>query len=305
MSWKTDDMSLEDLVRSRMNHVKRSGDDHLMAACPVHKGGQEKTPSFHIHIPTGSFGCFSCGAKGNFKELKFLMGVSDDSVVLKPYTPRGQKAETNDKINPAVLACYRKCPVKLIEEGFEESVLQEHEVGYDGLYNRITFPIRTPEGRLVAISGRSADGSEPRYKVYTHVMLRDAADEKYSSKSKNWLYGAHTLGNRQDVLYVAEGFKACLWLRQAGLHNTVATMGTQVTESQIMALQKLTDRVILVLDMDEFGRLATKKTALKLLGIGMPTESRSYPGKQPDDLTSDQIQHYIVENHTYTTPIHQ
>lgn len=37
----------------------------VMITCPVHKNGQEKTPSMSVNLQTGCFYCFACGVKGS------------------------------------------------------------------------------------------------------------------------------------------------------------------------------------------------------------------------------------------------
>src|SRR3989337_1344513 len=93
-------MDLLDQLDARLNLVRRTSDTHAIAACPVHKGGQEAHPSFSVHLASGHYRCFSCGITGNFESLKKLLGYNFDGVNLMPAIRR----ETNDQMNESVLA---------------------------------------------------------------------------------------------------------------------------------------------------------------------------------------------------------
>lgn len=292
-------MNLHDFLYTYLNKVKDNGGDFILAACPVHKNGQERNPSFSVNSKTGSYHCFSCGIKGSFRKLQQLVNANpadlvDFEAANDPYVvKKAQEPEGNDNIDESVLSLYRHCPVDLLDAGFTEATLFEHEVGYDPLYERVTFPIRNLEGRLIAISGRAQDGIDPRYKVYTTPMLRGAADDNYGGSNKGVLYCGHKIGYARNVI-VVEGYKACLWLRQAGYTNTVATMGTMVTPRQQVELRKICDRAIILFDMDTSGREASKKLQSELLKSGLPatviqysTTTKSEPS--PDDLSPDEL----------------
>ena len=278
---------LESILKQKLNRVTPSGDGFMLAACPVHKNGKERNPSFSVSLYTGSYRCFSCGIQGGRNELEILLNKSLDGINFDE--EKEHPKNENDNVDEAVLAIFNLCPLALLEAGFEEKTLQDAEVGYDTMYQRTTFPIRNAAGRLIAISGRGAPGSDPRYKVYTHWMLRSAADEDYSPRNKRVLYGGHTIDVGSTVI-VTEGFKACLWVRQAGYPNTIATMGTKVTEDQIGELRKLADRVIIFFDMDASGKESGKKLQAELMKFGIPTSVLQYEdGLSPDDLTPQEI----------------
>jgi DNA primase len=60
-------------------------------------------------------------------------------------------------------------------------------------------------------------------------------------------------------LIITEGFKACLWLLQCGYTNTVALMGSSLSEKQASLLHRLRVRVVLFLDNDTREKEAMKK----------------------------------------------
>lgn len=284
--------ALTSVLREGLTKVQPSGKGFVLATCPVHKGGRERNPSFSVNTYTGSYHCFSCGIKGDFADLQRLLRIRIDADVLeKQDTSKGPE---NDRVNEAILGIFKQCPLDLLAAGFSEETLYNHEIGFDDLYQRTTFPIRDVDGRLVAISGRSKPGEDPRYKVYTHYMLRGAADNLYSPRSKRFLYGGHTVKPGAPSVVLVEGYKGCLWVRQAGFPNTVATMGTKVTDEQIDRLRRLTSRVIILFDMDRSGITEAKSVQTKILRKGVPTTAVQYTSPNtrepsPDDLSADEL----------------
>lgn len=285
--------TFETYLRNSLRDVKRSGESYIMASCPVHKGGAEETPSFSVNIKTGSFRCFACRIRGNVADLQKLL----KDPKLGSFLPNNREEDEtyNDNVNEAILGVFHRCPEELLESGFTEKTLLEHEVGYDILYDRITYPIRTSEGRLVAISGRAKDGEEPRYKVYSKTMMRNSVDENYKPKPKDWLWMAHKIDKTSNVVLIVEGFKARMWAWQCGVQNVVATMGTMVTANQKRELRKFADRAIIMFDMDKYGREAAKKLQIELLEFGIPCSTVTYEGDQPDDLTVQQFQQLAIK----------
>ena len=280
-------MNLETELKSKLRKARRSGKSRLLATCPVHKGGKERNPSFSVNFYTGHYRCFSCGISGSLDDLRRIIGLDGSIQASEEILDESQ---TNENIDEAVLAIYRECPLGLLESGFSEYILQEHEVGYDDLFDRITFPIRNREGDLVAISGRAREDAEPRYKVYTHRMLRGAADEFYAPKPKSHLYSAERIARPVGNVFVVEGFKACLWLRQHGIQETIATTGGWVSPEQIGILRTLAERVTIAFDRDQAGINYARDICGRLLKAGVPTRILDYPAKQPDQLDLKQIQ---------------
>ena len=60
----------DEIAKSHLQRVKIK-DDFIAAACPFHKGGNERKPSFWISRETGAWGCFTCSEGGS--DLKVLL----------------------------------------------------------------------------------------------------------------------------------------------------------------------------------------------------------------------------------------
>jgi DNA primase len=157
----------------------------ISAACPFHKDGQEKRPSFWINRYEGKWGCFSCGVggpslRGLLQNLKVrsarITQILEEAEKEAEKTASLRKAKKKQKaradfvgesiLPEEFLGLYDYTPLGLIEEGFDEEVLKRHWIGYDTKLDRITYPIFDLYGNLVGVSGRQPDGRVPKYKVY-------------------------------------------------------------------------------------------------------------------------------------------
>ena len=108
---------------------------------------------------------------------------------------------------------------------------------------------------------------------------------------------------RREPIYVVEGFKACLWLIQHGYRNTVALMGSFLTRRQFDLLCLLAGgAIILLLDNDAAGRLATYKIGKWLFSAKRKVEICSYhPAKaeEPDALDAQELKETIGSRREY------
>ena len=122
---------------------------------------------------------------------------------------------------------------------------------YDRFRARILFPIRDPLARCVAFGGRILPGSTPDAAKYIN-----SPETALFSKS-SMLYGldtAHKAISSSKRAIVVEGYTDCLAVRQAGIEDVVAVLGTALGERHAKLLRRYADRIVLVLDGDDAGR---------------------------------------------------
>ncbi|MSQ12906.1 MAG: DNA primase [Dehalococcoidia bacterium] len=121
----------------------------------------------------------------------------------------------------------------------------------DRFRGRLMFPIWDAQGQVVGFSGRSLDGSEPKYMNSPKTPLFDKG---------SLLYGWH---RAQDAIraggeaVVVEGYTDVIVLHQEGFQNVVASMGTSLTQQQVGLLESLASTCVLALDPDAAGQEAT------------------------------------------------
>ena len=142
--------------------------------------------------------------------------------------------------------------------------ISDRGIMYDAFQDRIMFPLSDDTGRVIAFSGRlwreSAEGAKPqgKYKNSRGTLLFNKSYELYH------LDKAKQVAKKNHELYLMEGFMDVIAAYRAGIENTVASMGTALTQEHVAHLSKFTKKVILAYDGDKAGRLATAK-ALEVL----------------------------------------
>ena len=318
-------MALRDVVldsaKKYLRFIRTSGDSNIGGPCPFHKGGQERTPSFYINTQNGLYFCHACGEKGTFAQFLKQMGASAEKVDLvlalareeQPKKPRKAADLHGDHyLNESLLGVFDYCPIKLVEDGFDEQLLHKLDVGFDKEYERITFPIRDLYGNLVGFSGRTVTDAYPRYYVYKKQDLKrfcsdkpeDVANyEAYDIKNHDHVWNMHNVFPKLfygalDTVIVVEGFKACLWMLQQGFENTVALQGSRMTAKQEAILCKFDGNVFFMLDNNKAGKEGTDDAGPRLIKRGQKFWACSYPdtveeGAQPDNLNQEEIQNSL------------
>lgn len=229
-----------------------------------------------------------------------------------------------DMILPeTLLKPYEWCPTNLVQAGFDAAWLQWLDIGFDRANNRVMYPIRDMYGNLAGMSGGAViSGTYPKYKVYQGPHLDPMSgktvgsdygpwfDEQYPNylfKSHNYLWNFDQVyprlffGKEQGTIIICEGFKACMWLLQHGWMNTVALMGSSLSDHQRNLLHRLNVNVILFLDNDEAGQEATDKIAFVIRQFQPGVSIALYPPEtnQPDDLVLEELSGAIQGSQTY------
>ncbi|MGR3662490.1 MAG: DNA primase [Paracoccaceae bacterium] len=154
---------------------------------------------------------------------------------------------------------------------------------YDRFRGRITFPIRNPRGRCIALGGRamSAD-ARAKYLNSPETELFDKGRTLYNHGP------AREASGKGQPLIVAEGYMDVIALVEAGFGATVAPLGTAITESQLQLMWRIHPEPIIALDGDTAGLRAAMRLidlALPLLEAGQSLRFAIMPeGLDPDDL---------------------
>ncbi len=151
---------------------------------------------------------------------------------------------------------------------------------YDRFRNRLLFPIHDGLGRVVGFGGRVLKaGEEPKY-------LNSPENPVF--KKRKILYGFHESRDAirsSGTVVLVEGYMDWLALRQVGVKNCVATMGTALTTDHTKVLGRFVDEVSLLFDGDTAGAEATKKAVITCLENNLMARVISLePGKDPDDI---------------------
>jgi len=150
---------------------------------------------------------------------------------------------------------------------------------YDRFRDRLIFPILDSSERVIAFGGRVMGEGEPKY--------LNSPETPLFAKNKT-LYGlnfARKAISAQDRLLIVEGYMDAISAQAAGFENTVATMGTALTEEHVNVIARFTKNVILSFDADSAGMAAAmrsypifERAGLNVRILGMPR------GEDPDSM---------------------
>jgi len=139
------------------------------------------------------------------------------------------------------------------EIAVEAGLLQRRDGGgfYDRFRGRLMFPIKDREGRVVGFGARIVGHGEPKYLNSPQTPIFDKS---------SLLYGLELAKDdirRLDQVVIVEGYMDVIAAHQYGYANVVAAMGTAITESQIGQLKRWSKKIVLALDADAAGQMAT------------------------------------------------
>ena len=144
----------------------------------------------------------------------------------------------------------------------EAGLLSERESGgyRDRFRNRLLFPIRTREGRVVGFGGRALGDAMPKYLNSPQSVIFDKSALLFG------LDLAQEAIRREDQVVIVEGYMDAIAAHQFGYPNVIAAMGTAVTEQQIGLVKRLSRNIVLALDADAAGQGATVRSLEMLPG---------------------------------------
>lgn len=156
-------------------------------------------------------------------------------------------------------------------------------VSYDRFRHRIIFPITDHKGRVIAFGGRALDADQPaKYLNSPETPLFHKGAVLFNAAAAR--QAAYDTG----TVIVAEGYMDVIALSGAGLANTVAPMGTALTENQIKLLWRMAPEPILCFDGDDAGRKAAYRAIDVVLPLLQPGKSLRFAflpdGQDPDDI---------------------
>lgn len=153
---------------------------------------------------------------------------------------------------------------------------------YDRFRDRIMFPIRNAQGKVIGFGGRSLGVAKPKYLNSPETPIFHKGHELFG------LYEARQHHNILSHWLVVEGYMDVVALHQYGYHATVATLGTAVTSAQIQKLLHYSQKIVFCFDGDQAGRQAAWKAlqiVLKILQGGMHFAFLILPeGEDPDSF---------------------
>ena len=159
--------------------------------------------------------------------------------------------------------------------------------GYkDRFVDRVLFPIHDERGRTVAFGGRILP--DHQWKEAPKYLNSDESAVFHKSQLCFGLDWAREAIKKTETVLVTEGYTDCLKLQQAGLMNTVATLGTALTEAHVTLLKRLAKTVVLVYDGDKAGKDASERALSKFLAQNVDLRILTLPDSlDPDEFLQE------------------
>lgn len=170
-------------------------------------------------------------------------------------------------------------PIDLIKCGLVNA--SKHDDYFDVFRNRIVFPIDDFNGNIVGFSGRIYTENKNNEPKYINTSENDIF--KKGNILYNYSYASNDI-KKKNRIFIFEGFMDVIAAYRANVLNTVATMGTALTDNHIKAIKKLTNNIVLCFDGDVAGITATKRALQLFLKEKMDVRIMLLPeGMDPDE----------------------
>ena len=241
------------------------GTDYIIF-CPYHNNS--RTPAGEVSKESGLFFCFGCQTTKSLLEL--IMYTTNRTYFEAARYIKSKQQETNieDVVNKALYAKpdfvpYDELVLKRLYNGLimsdrakdyfayrklEPSSWTKFSLGYSEKQDMVTVPVHSPDGMPLGFVARSIEGKEFK-------------DTPGLPKGKV-LFNLHRVKTSSTVYVVESSFDA-IRLDQVGF-PAVATLGANVSSSQMELLRKYFTNVILIADNDEAGIIMSEKLREKL-----------------------------------------
>ncbi len=144
---------------------------------------------------------------------------------------------------------------------------------------RLMFPIHDHNGKVIAFGGR--------------VLREDQTGGKYVNSPTtdiytkgNELYGLFVTRyeiSKKDFVIVCEGYTDFLRLFENDFTNSVASLGTSLTDSQVSLLGRYTNNFYMIYDGDKAGRKAAVRAASNIIKKGYSAKIATLPETDDPD----------------------
>jgi DNA primase len=175
----------------------------------------------------------------------------------------------------------RKFTPQQLEMGGLAKPRQNGQGYYDTFRNRLMFPIRDQEARVIAFGGRKMPGSEDPAKYL------NSPETPLFQKSR-CIFGIDLARQKMvesRTAIVVEGYADVIIPHQFGITNVVSPLGTALTEQHVTLLRRFVDRIVLLFDADSAGNAAVDRSVGLFLTQPVEIAIASIPsGQDPDEF---------------------
>jgi DNA primase len=166
-------------------------------------------------------------------------------------------------------------------------VEREDKNTYDRFRNRLMFPIRNIQGKIIGFGGRALDDSLPKYLNSPQTQIFDKSSSLYG------IDRAKAAIRQKDQAVIVEGYMDVLMAHQHGYYNVVASMGTAMTDKQLSILKNLTKNLILALDADAAGEEAISRSG-EMIDKMLPVPPSFYGWVRYEDAHNAEVKILVL-----------
>lgn len=253
------------LVGAGVSIEAEFGNDFIIY-CPYHNNS--RTPAGEVAKDSGLFFCFGCQTTRNLEE--FIMHMTGRTYFETARYIKSKESEVNIEsivakamYAPPDFVQYDEVLIKRLNNqalesprairyysgrSITEDSIKKFSLGYSEKQDMVTIPVHSPDGMTIGFVGRSVEAKEfkntpglPKGKI---------------------LFNLHRVKNSK-IVYVVESSFDAIRLDQVGF-PAVATLGANVSISQIRLLERYFNNIVLVADNDEAGNIMKDKLIEKL-----------------------------------------
>ncbi len=186
------------------------------------------------------------------------------------YAPSGSKLTTYLK--------EKKLPLSDFEQA---GLIAKKDDRYTDVFkHRIMLPIFDWRSNIMGFGGRALDQQQqPKYLN---------SPENYVFKKGNIFYGLNWAKERIKAAgfsIIVEGYFDLIKMHLAGFNNTIAPLGTAITDVHLRILKRWTNKILLVFDSDSAGSTAAYRSLESILAGGFEVKIGVMPsGFDPEDF---------------------
>ncbi|MCD8233019.1 MAG: DNA primase [Cloacibacillus porcorum] len=150
---------------------------------------------------------------------------------------------------------------------------------YDRFRGRVIFPIYNITGRLIGFGGRMIDGEGAKY-------LNSPESRLFNKRHNLYLLDkAKTSMNAKGHAILTEGYLDAIRAHLFGYTNTVASLGTALTQEQASLIKRMTGLCYICYDSDSAGQEAALRAMYTLHAEGVVAKRVIWQGgKDPDEI---------------------
>lgn len=160
-------------------------------------------------------------------------------------------------------------------------IIQNNGQTYDKFRNRLIFPIKNRQGKVIGFGGRAIEKEQqPKYLNSPETPVFHKGNEIYG------LYEIRKSRISLDYLLVTEGYMDVIGLYEHGFKKAIATLGTALTEQHIKRLFRETNKLVFCFDSDSAGKQAAIR-ALHLILPFLKEEKEAFFLSLPDNEDPD------------------